>query len=384
MRETAWKLGQGNSRDRHLGRRPLRTHATEMCGICGIWGEAASESLEAMVQAMNHRGPDDHGTYRDDLVALGMTRLAIIDLSAAALQPMSNPQGSIWIVYNGEVYNFLEERRLLEGKGYSFSSSSDTEVVLRMYEYYGDDFLLRLRGMFALAIYDKRRGHKRARLLLARDHLGIKPLLYAILGDKLVFASELKAILASGLVPGEIDPVALRLLLTFGSVYQPRTMIREVKMLPPAHRLIIEKGRHHLERYWSLGLNRRPELKTLPYDQAVVELSRVVEDSVRQHLVSDVPVGAFLSGGVDSSLLVAMMARSAGGRVKTFSVGFEAEGIRYRRKWRCASHGRIPWHGSYSCTGPWHRCERPNSPYLKSLRSAVRRRCQFLFRVSCR
>ena len=195
-----------------------------------------------------------------------------------------------------------------------------------MYQYYGDDFLLRLRGMFALAIYDKRRGHKRARLLLARDHLGIKPLLYAILGDKLVFASELKAILASGLVPGEIDPVALRLLLTFGSVYQPRTMIREVKMLPPAHRLIIEKGRHHLERYWSLGLNRRPELKTLPYDQAVVELSRVVEDSVRQHLVSDVPVGAFLSGGVDSSLLVAMMARSAEGKVKTFSVGFEARG----------------------------------------------------------
>ena len=279
-----------------------------------------------MVQAMNHRGPDDRGTYRDDRVALGMTRLAIIDLTAAAHQPMSNPQGSIWIIYNGEVYNFHGERKLLEDKGYSFSSTSDTEVVLRMYEEYGDDFLLRLRGMFALAIYDKRKGDEKRRLLLARDHLGIKPLLYADVGGKLIFASELKALLSSGLIAADVDPVALRLLLTFGSVYQPRTMIRGVKMLPPAHRLVVENGGHRLERYWFLGVNRRPELRTLPYGEAVAELRRVLEDSVREHLVSDVPVGAFLSGGVDSSLLVAMMARWAGRRVKTFSVGFEAEG----------------------------------------------------------
>jgi hypothetical protein len=159
-----------------------------------------------MVGAMHHRGPDDRGTLFDDRVALGMTRLAIIDTSSGGHQPMRTPDGLISVVYNGELYNFREERRLLEAKGYEFGSASDTEVVLRMYEHYADDFLLRLRGMFALAVYDKRRGPGRERLLLARDHMGIKPLLYARAGDRLIFASEMKALLASGLVEARVDP----------------------------------------------------------------------------------------------------------------------------------------------------------------------------------
>jgi len=279
-----------------------------------------------MVRAMHHRGPDDRGIFTDSLVSLGMSRLAIIDLSEAAHQPMSNSDKTLWIVYNGETYNFQEERRLLEEKGHVFHSHSDTEVVLRLYEQYGDDFLLRMRGMFALAIYDKRRGPGKERLLLARDQLGIKPLLFARVGSSLIFASELKALIASCLVSTEIDPVSLRMLLTYGSVYQPRTILRNVTMLLPAHRLIIEGGAERIERYWSFGVGRRPYPETTSHSELVDMVSSTLEDSVKRQMVSDVPIGAFLSGGVDSSLLVGMMTRVAGNRVKTFSVGFEAEG----------------------------------------------------------
>lgn len=301
-----------------------------MCGICGVWGAGgeARAAVGAMVAAMHHRGPDDRGLMVEGPAALGMTRLAIIDTSAGGHQPMHTPDGLISIVYNGELYNFREERRLLEGRGYTFASASDTEVLLRMYEHYGDDFLLRLRGMFALAVYDQRRGPGRERLLLARDQMGVKPLLYARVGGRLVFASEIKTLLASGLVPAEVDPVALRLLLTYGSVYQPRTILRGVRMLPAAHRLIVETGgQERVERYWSLGLDRREGLRRRPYEEIVEEMTAVLEESVRLQMVSDVPLGAFLSGGIDSSLLVALMARQAGShRIKTFSVGFEGEG----------------------------------------------------------
>lgn len=297
-----------------------------MCGISGVWGTDNDLAVRAMVAAMTHRGPDDAGVYHDAQVALGMTRLAILDISMAGHQPMKTPDGTIWIVYNGEIYNFQSERRLLETKGYAFSSHSDTEVVLRMYEHYGDDFLLRLRGIFALAIYDKRPGPGHERLLLARDHLGVKPLLFTRVGNRLAFASEMKALFASGLVEPEVDPVGLRLLLTYGSVYQPQTLVRGVSMLPPAHRLIIEGGRERIERYWRLSVDRRADLKGASYGDLIAEVSHTLEEAVRLQLVSDVPVGAFLSGGVDSSILVALMARTIGRRVKTFSVGFEAEG----------------------------------------------------------
>lgn len=300
-----------------------------MCGICGVWAaprERAAEAVTRMVAAMRHRGPDDCGIYGEGSAAIGMARLAIIDASAAGHQPMHVAEGRLSIVYNGEVYNFIEERRILEGRGVTFASDSDTEVVLRMYEHYGDDFLLRLRGMFAMALLDRRRGPGCERLLVARDHLGIKPLLYARAAGALVFASEIKALLASGYVDRAIDPEALRMLLSYGSITQPRTMLRDVRMLPPGHRLIVEPGSERLERYWSLAVDRRADLRNRPYEALVDEVADVLREAVRLQLVSDVPLGAFLSGGVDSSLLVAMMSQLLHRRVKTFSVGFEREG----------------------------------------------------------
>lgn len=300
-----------------------------MCGISGIWGPSDRQAIRAMVAAMDHRGPDDRGEYHDANIALAITRLSIIDTGSGGHQPMGNPDGTIQIVYNGEVYNYQSERRQLEARGYTFSSSSDTEVILRMYEHYGDDFLLRLRGMFALAIYDKRRGPGRERLLLARDHFGIKPLLFARAADHFIFASEMKALIASNLVGRELDPIALRLLLTYGSVSQPRTILRDVKMLLPGYRVIIDKNQERIERYCSLGINRYRDFRKQPYEELVSRMSDVLEESTRLHLVSDVPVGAFLSGGIDSSLLIAIIAKVIGRKIKTFSIGFEDEGAEF-------------------------------------------------------
>ena len=297
-----------------------------MCGICGIIGNGQTTRIKHMVSAMHHRGPDDSGVLLDHGVALGMARLAVIDLSPNAHQPMSNADGTIWIVYNGETYNFTKEREILTKKGCSFKSSSDTEVVLRMYEEYGDDFVLRMRGMFALALYDKRRGPGKERLLLARDHLGIKPLLYARTGSAFLFASEIKAMLASGLIERQFDPESLRLLMTHGSIAQPRTALAGVKMLLPGHRLIVESGKDRMERFWKLDIDRVLSLRHEPYEGQVEIIRDSLQESVRLQMVSDVPIGAFLSGGVDSSLLVALMSQISGARVKTFSVGFEKEG----------------------------------------------------------
>lgn len=297
-----------------------------MCGICGFWGTPDPEALSRMLKRMHHRGPDDAGTYVDEHVSLGMTRLSILDLSTAGHQPICTPDKKIWIIYNGEVYNFQSERNLLESQGIKFTSHSDTEVILRLYEKYGDDFLLRLRGMFALAIYDMRPGPGKERMLLARDPLGIKPLLYTTAKNKFIFASELKVLLASGMLKPEIDPISLRILLSLGSVYQPRTILKGVNMLLPAHRLIIENGQERIERYWTFGLHRYPELVRQPYSELVNIVGQSLEESVRLQMISDVPIGAFLSGGVDSSLTVGLMTRIAGNHVKTFSVGFEAPG----------------------------------------------------------
>jgi len=297
-----------------------------MCGICGIWGKSDSNSLDAMAAAMHHRGPDDCGVFREEGIALGMTRLAILDISRAGHQPMCNPDGNIWIVYNGEAYNYREERNILSKKGYSFRSGSDTEVVLRMYEAYGDDFLKRIRGMFALAIYDKRKGPGHQRLLLARDHLGIKPLLYAHSKGCFIFASEIKAILANSFIERRFDPEALRLLITHGSIPQPLTAISGVRMLMPGHLMIIEAGKERIARFWNLETDRVADLRNRPYQEQVERMKAALEESVRLQLVSDVPIGAFLSGGIDSSLLVALMMKTQNSIVKTFSVGFEQEG----------------------------------------------------------
>jgi asparagine synthase (glutamine-hydrolysing) len=241
---------------------------------------------------------------------------------------MRNSESTVWMVYNGEMYSFAEEREALRARGETFISGSDTEVVLRMYEIYGDAFLQRLRGMFALAIFDKRGGSGRERLLLARDQLGIKPLLYAAVDGGWMFASEIKALLAGGLIPRQIDSIGLRQLLTFGSVYQPRTMVEGVSMLLPGHKLVLDRRGEHIEPFWQPALGRRPDVARATYEEQVDVLEAALEDSIARHMVSDVPLGAFLSGGVDSSTLVALMAQRAGRRVKTFSVGFEAEGHR--------------------------------------------------------
>ncbi len=296
-----------------------------MCGIAAAFGLPGFD-IQPMLAAMRHRGPDDSGTYSDGRVSLGITRLAVLDTSPRGHQPMSNADQTIWIVYNGETYNFRAERKRLEGAGVSFSSDSDTEVLLKLYEAHGDDFLLRVRGMFALAIYDRRRGAGRERLLLARDPLGIKPLLYAETPGGLLFASEVKALLASAAIQPEIDPKALRQLLTFGSIPQPATFLRGVRMLPAGHRMVLEAGQRRVERYWQLGVDRMAGVRSLSYPEQTRLVREAVSESVRLQMVSDVPLGAFLSGGIDSSILVALMTRSSPGRVKTFSIGFGAEG----------------------------------------------------------
>jgi asparagine synthase (glutamine-hydrolysing) len=296
-----------------------------MCGIAGLFGRADRDAVAAMLQAMAHRGPDDRGLYVDAAATLGHLRLAIIDVSRAGHQPMTNANNTVWIVFNGEIYNFREERRLLEDRGIKFASGSDTEVILALYDAYGEDFVARLRGIFALAIYDRRDGPGHEKLILARDHFGIKPLLYAERAGVLAFASELKGLLASGLVEREIDPAALRQLLSLGSVYQPQTLVSGVTALPPGHIMVCDRRRTRLSPYWRIEPDRVAGLRRLPYAEQVERLRAALIETVRLQMVGDVPVGAFLSGGVDSSLIVALMAREAGGRVKTFSVGFEED-----------------------------------------------------------
>lgn len=297
-----------------------------MCGIAGIVGAAAPERVTAMLDALHHRGPDDRGLVSYDSATLGMTRLAIIDPGPTGHQPMAGPDGEVDIVYNGELYDYREHRARLAADGWSFRSESDTEVLLALYYRHGDECVRHLRGMFAFAICDRRGGPGHERVLMARDHFGIKPLLYAESGSGLVFASELKAIIASGLVHPEVDHAALFELLARGSVVQPRTILKGVMALPSGHRMVIERDARRIERYWSLGTDRIAGLREAPMHEAAQVVESALLESVRLQLVADVPVGAFLSGGVDSSLLVAMMARQHSGPLRTYSVGFSAEG----------------------------------------------------------
>ncbi|QLH73063.1 asparagine synthase (glutamine-hydrolyzing) [Rhodopseudomonas palustris] len=294
-----------------------------MCGFAGIYGGSDRAAVEAMVSSMRHRGPDDSGVYVDVRVSLGHARLSIIDLTPGGHQPMFNAAGTIGIVYNGEIYNYPEERERLIRLGESFRSTSDTEVLLALYEREGDAFLSRLRGIFAFAIYDRRDGPGRERLLLARDHFGIKPLIYAETPTGLVFASELKALLASGRVDRAVDREALRTLLTFGSVTQPHTIIEGARHLPAAHKMVVDASGCRMSPYWSFGVDRVAGLRTSPYPEIREHVRDAVIRSVEMQMIGDVTVGAFLSGGVDSSLIVALMAQNSGARIKTYSVGFE-------------------------------------------------------------
>ncbi len=297
-----------------------------MCGIAGILGTPDRDAVERMTAAMDSRGPDDVGSYADRWIALGHRRLSILDLSSAGHQPMSLADGKLWIVYNGEIYNFVELRRRLEARGRVFRSRSDTEVILALYEDMGTECVTLLRGMFAFAIWDRRT--ETPVLFMARDHFGIKPLLYAEARDGFVFASDLPGLSSSGRIPDAIDRVALLQFLTHGHVVQPRTILQGVRMLPPAHALTVRPGAApRLWRYWDLDHERsRAQSAGLSLEERVDRVRALLENATRSQMVSDVPLGAFLSGGIDSCALVALMTRAAGRPMHTYSVGFAGAG----------------------------------------------------------
>jgi len=290
-----------------------------MCGICGFLARGASpdpKTAKAMAGMLLHRGPDGEGVHLDPPVALGHRRLSIIDLSEAASEPMTNEDGTLWLVFNGEIYNFRELRKSLEGR-HRFRSQGDGETILHLYEEKGDDAVQELDGMFAFALWDA----KRRRLLLARDRAGKKPLYYHDGPRVFAFASEAKALFAHPDVPHERDPGALPLFLTYGYVPTPGTFYRGIRSLPPAHRMVVtEAGAEPPERYWQARFRSDP--LDMSDAEAEERFRSLLQAAVERRLVADVPLGAFLSGGLDSASVVALMARAASGRVKTFTIGF--------------------------------------------------------------
>lgn len=293
-----------------------------MCGICGTAGFADETVLERMVDLMMHRGPDDHGVYvsPDRTVGLGNCRLSIIDLSAAGHMPMSNEDGTVWISYNGEVYNFPSLRIDLEALGHCFRSHTDSEVLVHGYEQWGLNLLSRLNGMFALALLDMR--ERPARLVLARDRFGIKPLYYTQLDDQLVFSSEIKAMLSVPGVPREIELASIHRYLAFLWVPGPETMFRQICKLPPSHYLEWRDGQTTIRPYWDIQFK-----SAQPREERdlAVELCEVLERAVERHLISDVPLGVFLSGGMDSSTIIALASRISPEPLKTYTISYRPE-----------------------------------------------------------
>src|SRR5947209_201286 len=292
-----------------------------MCGIAGFIDvershENAVRLIDRMCQVIRHRGPDDQGTWAGDGVALGMRRLSIIDL-AGGHQPISNEDQSILVVFNGEIYNYRELRKELEERGHHFATSSDTETIVHAYEEYGDDCVKHLKGMFTFAVWDR----NRHRLLAARDRFGKKPLNYYWDGQRLIFGSEIKSILEAG-IPREVNPLALDEYLAYRCVPTPNTLFKDVMKVPPAHILIYENGQISTKRYWDL-----PFTPTCQDDEAtaIERTLALLKDAVQVRLMSEVPLGAFLSGGVDSSIVVALMSQMLAQPVKTFSIGFEED-----------------------------------------------------------
>jgi asparagine synthase (glutamine-hydrolysing) len=289
-----------------------------VCGICGLFcrgGVPEAERLTSMIRALAHRGPDGEGLRIDGPAALGHRRLSIIDLSEAAREPMTNEDGTLWLIFNGEIYNFRELRKDLEAR-HRFCSQGDGEVILHLYEEQGDEVVRAIDGMFAFALWDARR----RRLLLARDRVGKKPLFYHDGPKFFAFASEVKALLAHPDVPRTRDPAAMPLYLTYGYVPTPGTFYRGIRALPPAHFLVVtEKGCEGPTPYWTV----RFQDGCMADDRGAEERFRtLLQEAVTRRLVADVPLGAFLSGGLDSSSVVAFMARAARGRVRTFTIGF--------------------------------------------------------------
>jgi asparagine synthase (glutamine-hydrolysing) len=293
-----------------------------VCGIAGIVAQrdqpVLAEELHAMCAALVSRGPDDEGAFVGHRAGLAMRRLSIIDLETGH-QPVSNEDGSIWVVLNGEIYNYRQLRNELERRGHQFATSTDTEVIVHLYEERGDDCVHALRGMFAFAIWDERR----QRLMLARDRIGIKPLYYGTVAGRFIFASELKAVLQLPEVERRLNWQAVAHLLAYATTPSNESIVEGIRKLEPGHRLCLEPDKEPVvERYWELRFLPDPQRSE---EDTIEELRAKLRESVRYHLVSDVPVGAFLSGGIDSSAVVASMAMMATGRIKTFSIGFREQ-----------------------------------------------------------
>jgi len=295
-----------------------------VCGICGKLycrpERAVSEDLlRQMCSVLEHRGPDDEGIYAGGPVGLGHRRLSILDLSPAGRQPMCNEDGSVRIVFNGEIYNYRELREDLVKRGHRFTSATDTETIIHLYEDRGVECLQALQGMFAFALWDE----KKRRLFLARDRLGKKPLVYSLHSDSIAFASEIKSLLRDREVPRDISHEAVYHYLTYQYIPAPLTIYTAIRKLPPAHYLVYENGKASLCRYWHLAYEPKLRLPSVhEYGERFMEL---LKEAVRIRLRSDVPFGAFLSGGIDSGIVVALMSSLLDHPVQTFSIGFEEQ-----------------------------------------------------------
>ncbi|MEE4310671.1 MAG: asparagine synthase (glutamine-hydrolyzing) [candidate division KSB1 bacterium] len=290
-----------------------------MCGICGYVNTDSAQPvsrdiIQSMCDSIVHRGPDDQGTYFDNNVGMGMRRLSIIDLHTGK-QPISNEDGTVWIVFNGEIYNYKELRQQLVSKGHIFRTQTDTETIVHAYEEYGEDCPRKLNGMFAFAIWDKRKNI----FFLARDRIGIKPLYYYFDRNRLVFGSELKTLLKTGDIPRRIDLQSLDNFLTFEYIPAPRSIFQDIKKLPPAYTLTLFNKEIKLKSYWNLNYTNNGYMES----RIQGDIKSLLHDAVKIRLMSDVPLGAFLSGGIDSSTIVALMSHSMDRPVKTFSIGFE-------------------------------------------------------------
>jgi len=292
-----------------------------MCGICGKYnyasGPVSVEELKAMTSLLVHRGPDDEGFHVDGNVGLAMRRLSIIDLSTGH-QPISNEDGTIWIVFNGEIYNFQELHAALSARGHVFKTKSDTEAIVHLYEDKGEDFVKELRGMFAIAIWDGRK----KKLILARDRIGKKPLFYSVNGKFIAFASELRALMAVTGIARDVDLRSVDAYLTLQYVPSPLSIFKSVKKLEPASVLTLENGKVTVKKYWDLPLGAKMPDHT-PLSEVKERLYSELFEAVKIRMISEVPLGAFLSGGIDSSIVVALMAKSSAQPVKTFSIGFK-------------------------------------------------------------
>jgi len=289
-----------------------------MCGICGFTGESDKVTLKKMAVSLYHRGPDDDGYYADGKINLGMRRLSIIDV-VTGQQPIHNEDKNLWTVFNGEIYNFQELRKDLEAKGHQFyTDHSDTEVIVHLYEEYGRDFAHRINGMFALALWDRTED----KLLLIRDRMGVKPLFYALVGNKLIFGSEIKAILQHPAYRRDINYDALYHYFTLKNIPAPMTAFAGIHSLLPGERLVFSKGQISITKWWKIRFNEWED-----YDEHYIqdEILNLLKDATRLRMISDVPFGAYLSGGVDSSAIVALMSRYSNKPVKTFSLGYEDE-----------------------------------------------------------